>query len=725
MKYKKPSTALFLWGSGYTALSGIYTHFSKKFFHSEDHFDTFEDLLSFISKNQIDIVVIQNPYINEKRLQLYIQMKQKNIDLLISDRGALPNSWFFDPHGFNAESSSYDPIHWDKELSDAKAKRVQHYIDNEINNDTALEKQASRMGAQGLREKLKIPENKKVLFVPLQRPTDTVIKYFSGNVSSMDHFLQEIIKTQKSLEQEWIVLVKKHPLEVEKKYADDLFYVEDDTHFKDLIELCDAIALINSGVGVTAMMYEKPLFHFGKAFYSHPAINKELQDHKQLIEHLKGELYQVDSTKVKRFISYLIEDFYSFGNFLTKERIEKDGSKMTITSKIEFTQFNGFAKNSSKKTLLVTDIEFYKKDIGNRQRILRLIQYLDQYIDVTVLLLRPLSKDAIHKLKEMDLLHLITSIEDIKISKKDFENAKAKPTQHLEDFFDLETKLKFDKYLQSNSFDNIIIEYIRLDYLVNDHHHKYKTFLDTHDLMSLRTEVYEKNNEKHFITLTRDQEFAILKNYAYTLSIQKNEHALISKHIAKEKSLLVYHANDIAKERHINEDLKNIIFISGPANYKHIFWFIQNVWVYFVDDPLMILNIHGSVCKQLEQFSHINNIKLHGYAKDLDKIYTQADLAINPVQYGGGLKIKNVEALCAGLPLITTDEGANGIEDGINYAFLLANSVEEWVRSLVSLKLSKPLRNKLSQNALKYSEYYFSDEHCYGNLVDILEADDE
>ena len=101
--------------------------------------------------------MIQNPFQNEKRLTIYNYLKSNKVNLLISDRGALPNSWFFDSNGFNAESSSYDSKYWDKPLSKEKEKRVLEYINKELNSDKALEKQGKKVGKENLRKKLKIP----------------------------------------------------------------------------------------------------------------------------------------------------------------------------------------------------------------------------------------------------------------------------------------------------------------------------------------------------------------------------------------------------------------------------------------------------------------------------------------------------------------------------------------------------------------------------------------
>jgi len=694
----------------------------KLVYKNEKYFKTYKDLEIFYKNNMINYILMPNPYGNEKRYSLYKAIKEKKeIKYLASDRGALPNSWFFDLNGFNADSESYDSKYWDKPLSTEKEQKVIEYIKNETGSDVALELQGARLGADSLRKKLNIVKNKKVLFVPLQRPSDTVIKYFSGNVEDMEHFLKNIVEIQEKLKEDWVVIVKKHPLESIRLYEDKLIYVEDDTHFKDLIELCDAVMLINSGVGVTAMMYQKPVVHFGKAFYSNESINKEVKTVDEAILHLNN-IFKIDFEKVKRFISYLTEEFYSFGEFITEERIEKDGSKRTITKKIDFFQINGLPRKSKTTTLLVTDIEFWRADIGNRQRILRLIQYLNKYLNLKILFLKKISKQDENQLEELGLLQLIDKIEDIRIENNDLSRTKETKTEHLENFYNHENKCKFDKYLSKNKYDNIIIEYIRLDYLINDLHDNYITMIDTHDLMSMRTESYAKNNDKHHIIITRDEEYKILQNYNYVLSIQKNEFNLLKENIPIKKNILVYHAVDIEHSHMINELVKNIVFISGPANYKHIIWFIENIWKYFLEDNELILNIHGSVCKNLQQYKDMKNIILHGYAKDLKAIYKKTDIIVNPVLYGGGLKIKNVEALSNGIPLITTDEGANGIEDGVNFSFLLANSTDEWIEAILALKLSKELREKLSKNAIEYSKHYFSDKNCYQKVVDVLKG---
>lgn len=331
--------ALFLWKKEFTVLKDINSYFRKVFYLSEYEVNI-ENLLEFLILNEISIVVIQNPFFNEKRLAIYRYLRLKEIKVLASDRGALPDSWFFDLNGFNSESSSYDTKYWDKPLSKENEELVSLYIRKECENDKALEKQGQRIGKKKLIEKLNLPPEKKFLFVPLQRPSDTVIKYFSKNIKGIEEFLKIIIEVQKKLKDEWMILVKKHPLENEKLFEDTLFYVDDNIHFKDLLELSNAVALINSGVGLISMLFSKPVYHFGDAFYSNLHINREVKTCDELVFSLKEENFKVDIEKVKRFIFYLINNFYSFGNFITEEKVMEDKSKRTITNKIDFYKIN-------------------------------------------------------------------------------------------------------------------------------------------------------------------------------------------------------------------------------------------------------------------------------------------------------------------------------------------------------------------------------------------------
>lgn len=332
-----------------------------------------DDFQETIKNLNITRIIFPNPYGNEARLKIYQWCKLKNFPLYCYDRGALPDSWFFDPNGFNSDSASYSENYWNNPLTNEEKENIVKYIQECIFGSNFLEKQANRIGGEALAHKLQLGA-KKVLFVPLQRPSDTVIKYMSGHIQSFSRFIEMIDDLAKSLiSKGWVVLCKKHPLETEiptLKYAQ---YVPEDTHFIDLLELADRVALINSGVGIYSMMMEKPTYIFGDAFYSAEGLNKAIKhvdftDSTQM-EALARDIiegFKVDSEKMKQFIHYLVFKFYSFGTPKTTSRKETDGSLRTITTGIDFYQLrlNGkliFDYERNKRPQLSTSAPLFER----------------------------------------------------------------------------------------------------------------------------------------------------------------------------------------------------------------------------------------------------------------------------------------------------------------------------------------------------------------------------
>lgn len=338
---------------------------------NESYFST------LIKQFEIDVILFPNPYGNIARLEIYKWCRRTTFPYLCVERGALPDSWFFDDHGFNADSATYSPKNWNKDLSADQRNQTRQYIFDILTGVNVLEKQGMRFGREGLAARLRTG-GKKILFVPLQRPSDTVIRYFLGQLESYEKFLQFIDETALELKRRgWVVLCKKHPLETEILHLQHAQYVPDDTHFIDLLELADAVALINSGVGVYAMMMGKPCFIFGDAFYSFDGINKtaSASDVNRFCYQLETS-FEVNMEKVIRFIHFLKSEFYSFGSPVSKVRHELDGSLRNITTDIDFYEIriqgaHPFIYSSGGERRLSTSAPLFEKfrlDLVNQKR---------------------------------------------------------------------------------------------------------------------------------------------------------------------------------------------------------------------------------------------------------------------------------------------------------------------------------------------------------------------
>ncbi len=305
----------------------VITKIEDEFFSSAGEF-LCKDFHLYLENNNITSILFPNPYGNEKRIIIYNYVKSSSLKYYCFDRGALPDSWFFDSNGFNYDSSSYCEKNWNVCISEQEKEQAIQIITNLVMSNNYLEIQGGREGKEKTYAILGLSESDRIVFIPLQTENDTVIKYFSGDLFSYDSFLDccnSIAADSKSK-----FVAKKHPLTkfLDKEKYPNIIFAPDDTNISDLIEISTVVLTINSGVGVLAMMHMKPCIITGKAFYSIAGVNYEISSIEELVGYLDSNL-TVDKDKVLKFILYLSK-FYCFGksyykiiNEVNTNRIQK------------------------------------------------------------------------------------------------------------------------------------------------------------------------------------------------------------------------------------------------------------------------------------------------------------------------------------------------------------------------------------------------------------------
>ena len=114
---------------------------------------------------------------------------------------------------------------------------------------------------------------------------------------------------------------------------------------------------------------------------------------------------------------------------------------------------------------------------------------------------------------------------------------------------------------------------------------------------------------------------------------------------------------------------KNVLFVGAlfaPNNIHGLFWYLKNVHKFleeeYPDYKLIIAgNTQGANRSNIDKIlRNSQNIQLIETPSDLDSVYEKASVFINPMQYGAGVKIKNVNAIINAVPVVTTSIGNEG-----------------------------------------------------------------
>lgn len=101
-----------------------------------------------------------------------------------------------------------------------------------------------------------------------------------------------------------------------------------------------------------------------------------------------------------------------------------------------------------------------------------------------------------------------------------------------------------------------------------------------------------------------------------------------------------------------------------------------------------------------------SNVLTPGFVDDLGSWLAYADIALCPLTMGSGTKLKMLDYMAAGLPIVTTPVGSQGLEIVDGETALVRESTTEIVKSIEQLAASKELRTHLGENAQEFGKQY-------------------
>ena len=155
---------------------------------------------------------------------------------------------------------------------------------------------------------------------------------------------------------------------------------------------------------------------------------------------------------------------------------------------------------------------------------------------------------------------------------------------------------------------------------------------------------------------------------------------------------------------------KDIIFYGAMGrmeNHMSAVWFLENVFPKIKDQSVRFLVIGGGPKDELRTYES-ERVKIMGFVDDLTPYFSNGLCLAAPLQLGAGIKVKILEAMSAGLPVVTNAIGIEGISaiDGKDYLF--ATTADEYVESINRLLNEEKLKYKLSDSAKMYLERDFN-----------------
>ena len=233
----------------------------------------------------------------------------------------------------------------------------------------------------------------------------------------------------------------------------------------------------------------------------------------------------------------------------------------------------------------------------------------------------------------------------------------------IDDWIDENLLQKIEELDRYFHFDIVVCNYVFLSATLLKFTDKTKKILVTHDIFADRNFKLASNGVRpsHYsFSCSELEEIIGLRRADIVMNIQEEDSNFYADRLDDKKILTLPYIPDkkyLSKDASFDKSLAigylasghmpNIVAIRSLLDFK----LPSNVKI----------KIAGSVCNQLYDLSTHPNVELFGCIDKLEDFYSSCDLMINPDMVESGLKIKCVEALAFGCPLICTKAASIGL----------------------------------------------------------------
>lgn len=170
------------------------------------------------------------------------------------------------------------------------------------------------------------------------------------------------------------------------------------------------------------------------------------------------------------------------------------------------------------------------------------------------------------------------------------------------------------------------------------------------------------------------------------------------------------------------EKVGNILFIGDfrhQPNQDALQWFLQSVFPLVKEQNLSLTfnvigaNFDDSMVKGL----NVEGVQIHGEVQDIKPWYDMAELFVNPVVTGGGMRGKVLEAMSMEKAVVSTPLGVQGISIKDREEVFLAQLPQNFANAIVALIQDPQKRKEIACKARALVRKLYDEHVVFGKLL--------
>lgn len=231
--------------------------------------------------------------------------------------------------------------------------------------------------------------------------------------------------------------------------------------------------------------------------------------------------------------------------------------------------------------------------------------------------------------------------------------------------------------------------------------------------------------KKYLSKLSRDlekYEHDVFKKVDGIMTLSPDDMAYIQSHNLNNNTILIPVNVKVSEscENYDGHDLFHIGSMNWKPNIEAVDELIDLYKRYKSEFNGSKLHIVGKHSEDRYRTEETKGIYVEGFVPDLKEYACKTGIMCSPIYSGSGIRIKILEMMGMGVPVVTTPTGAKGLYPEAKEAIVIANSQEEIKNELKDLINNKERRQQLGNFARNYVGKYHNQSTVNQKLVEFI-----